>query len=454
MENRETKRCPYCGEEILAVAKKCRYCGEWLDEPSPQGAGQQTRPSAPAETSPQPDADENNAGNFAEEEPQDELPGWIEYFFWQPFFKHYFDFKSSIGRKRFWVCMLWIALFANAILGAAFLLADKNLTFLDTWHTLSWIFLVFLVVELAIAIPALALYVRRLRDADLAWKWVLTMLIPYIGPVILIVKLCQPGESQCRETKAAPIDYIAIAVCSILIVFGYSKGLPYLYDTAKMWQKNPLGMSSIGDMQEGADTLTVDTMDVEGSSIGDDYAWLCERYAEPEELENRSGSELRVMRNYIFARHGYIFESADLRQYFSQFDWYTPVSRNVVGELSEIERHNVKWIEMYEQSCSEAGADDRNPYFECYLRCKGKFVDDGTPVELAFSVDEDGNFSDGSVIVRQNDLRYDGLTGHLSGNHLETFASLSVSLYIVGDGKMTGTVDGRKVSLRFTAQYP
>ena len=33
METRETKNCPYCGEEIMAVAKKCKHCGEWLPEP-------------------------------------------------------------------------------------------------------------------------------------------------------------------------------------------------------------------------------------------------------------------------------------------------------------------------------------------------------------------------------------------------------------------------------------
>lgn len=82
-----------------------------------------------------------------------------------------------------------------------------------------------------------------------------------------------------------------------------------------------------------------------------DYIWLSQRkYSESEFWNmNPSRETLRIWRNSIYARHGYIFKSEDLTAYFSQYSWYNPLYRNVEGQLSDIEIHNVRVLKrMYD----------------------------------------------------------------------------------------------------------
>ena len=59
-------------------------------------------------------------------------------------------------------------------------------------------------------------------------------------------------------------------------------------------------------------------------------------------------SLLRLMRNAIMARHGYTFQSADLKQYFGGEPWYHPATSNSEVKLSFVEELNVELIKHQE----------------------------------------------------------------------------------------------------------
>lgn len=67
-------------------------------------------------------------------------------------------------------------------------------------------------------------------------------------------------------------------------------------------------------------------------------------------LCNYGKEDLRIMRNEIWARHGYRFNSPDLQQRFSRIQGYTPVSDNSKVRLSPLEQLNVEIIKLVEES--------------------------------------------------------------------------------------------------------
>jgi hypothetical protein len=65
-------------------------------------------------------------------------------------------------------------------------------------------------------------------------------------------------------------------------------------------------------------------------------------------LERLTADDLLIMRNEIYASHGYQFKSDRLKAYFNNLDWYVGNSDNVDNKLGAAERDNIKLIKLVE----------------------------------------------------------------------------------------------------------
>lgn len=60
--------------------------------------------------------------------------------------------------------------------------------------------------------------------------------------------------------------------------------------------------------------------------------------------------ELRIMRNEIYARHGYVFSDEKLQDFFQSLPWYQPITDNSKVQLSPLEVFNIQIIKQTEKS--------------------------------------------------------------------------------------------------------
>lgn len=125
---------------------------------------------------------------------------------------------------------------------------------------------------------------------------------------------------------------------------------------------NKLDITFINDEKSNAykysDTIDGKVEEYEDYEYYTNTEKLFEKNASLEELEtefvsNLSKADIFILRNSIFARHGFAFRDKQLRMYFEDYDWYMPVFGDVKEDLTDIEIKNIELLLRYEQNAIE-----------------------------------------------------------------------------------------------------
>lgn len=145
----QASKCPLCGADVPAGAVKCAHCGEWLNERGDKG--------------------------------------FLDWYFWDIYFRHYADFRGRLSRGRHWA-------------GYAFCLVISGLLgLLDFWifmATMLPVPIASLLFGLVMLVPGLAVNVRRLHDQGRTWEWLLINFIPVIGGIWYFILMLMPSKPQ------------------------------------------------------------------------------------------------------------------------------------------------------------------------------------------------------------------------------------------------------------------
>ena len=116
---------------------------------------------------------------------------------------------------------------------------------------------------------------------------------------------------------------------------------PVIADSSDMEVHQTSSMEDVAIADEGPVGEDVHYIE-DGYMYPSDTTYISEEY-----LSELTREEINLLRNEIFARHGYIFNSEAYNSYFSQKSWYTPDESYDGSLLSGIEKDNIDIIIEY-----------------------------------------------------------------------------------------------------------
>jgi|GEM_PF-2029783 len=160
-----------------------------------------------------------------------------------------------------------------------------------------------------------------------------------------------PIMAQSKKKSSIKIWIVLLIFCLLCIVAFLG------YKTMQQNTDHPIVIDDSGEMneekfdQEGTSNTASfqDNLNKESNFFDEEsHDYLSERLLSQPELSRYSASQLRLIRNEIFARHGLMFKSQDLIDYFNRRSWYRPMYRDVSNQLNSIEKQNIELIKSME----------------------------------------------------------------------------------------------------------
>ncbi len=208
-----------------------------------------------------------------------------------------------------------------------------------------------------------------------------------LSPGVKFCKVC--GTAILRETsdkkkKSPAVLILSIALAVVLIIGGVivylaiNDSLPFLSDSEEQstrdddetdekdtddndynrYNKNDTADDSGDDfvistppsrpIEDIEDAENIE--DIEDIEDTDDFLFPSDRqYITYEDLEGRSQNEVALIRNEIYARHGYVFTKEEYQEYFGSKSWYVPDPNFNIDSLNTYEKTNSEFILQYEK---------------------------------------------------------------------------------------------------------
>ena len=106
--------------------------------------------------------------------------------------------RGRIDRKTYWlhyfVPILVIGFVAEIAIVAAGGISTRTLPDGQVTTHVSGAFWFLLVLELLLLVPSISSQVTRLHDRGHSAWWLLFILLPIAGPIVLLVQMCLPGD--------------------------------------------------------------------------------------------------------------------------------------------------------------------------------------------------------------------------------------------------------------------